>query len=473
MDNQRTAGTLAFALYWAWLFAAIIGSSLLGNVTTSYGIVIRLSGAAGLTCGLIAQYLLMPRISLVDSRVFVAICALFPVAYSCILLLPDLIAPSSPLIAVSMFLAGVSASLILNGIGGGLAARPRMQAIMSTCIASALGAFIAVVISLSPHTVAIACAGVLLPVSAVLFRIGRFVPEPETSEDRKKAFSVVRRYRSTLLFMLLYSMLFGFVLVSGAMVEPSEKEGILLLVAICAPGVLMLFLLVGTKARIDVESLRRVFLALSIVGLVPSLFSDSGITFASLLLLTISFGMFDISNFVTVYEIIRENDLPHLSSFALGRVLSELGIVIGWIAGIALFSWYPENGRIAVYVAIGLVALIGFGLAVFGRGKRGEGNTYLDLETNVPDPYLFRPKVIEDMAEEFSLSPREREIFEMLVAGRSPKRVSEKLFISESTAKTHCYHIYQKIGVHSQQDLLDLFESRLEGAWSSQWKPME
>ena len=473
MDRNRTAGTLAFTFYWAWLFSALVGSSLLGNVSVPFGIVVRLSGAVGLSIGLIVQYLLMPRISFLNSRIFVAVCILFPLAYSFVLLFPGLFDPSSWILPASMFLAGISVSLILNGIGAGFSSYPRKYATMSTCIASAAGALIAALVSLVGNEFAIICVGFFIPASTILFRIAKLVPEPETREDRRRAFSVVRRYRTTLFFMLMYSMLFGLVLVSGSMVEPSGQESTYLLLAITAPGILVLFLLVGTRIRVDVESLRRVFLALSIVGIIPSLFTGGGITFASLLLLTISFGMFDIANFVTVYEIIRENELPQLSSFALGRVLSELGIVIGWTAGILSFRLADDGGRLVVYIAIAIVVVIVIGLALLGHG----GSDYEKLQEDKPeafppDPYQNRTRVLALIGDEFSLSPREREILEMLVAGRSPKRVSEKLFISESTAKSHCYHIYQKMGIHSQQDLIDLFEERLGSYNQSQWKQM-
>ncbi|WP_442904226.1 helix-turn-helix transcriptional regulator [Gordonibacter sp.] len=36
--------------------------------------------------------------------------------------------------------------------------------------------------------------------------------------------------------------------------------------------------------------------------------------------------------------------------------------------------------------------------------------------------------------------------------------MTEKLIISSHTAKAHIYNIYQKTGVHSRQELMDLVE---------------
>jgi DNA-binding NarL/FixJ family response regulator len=54
---------------------------------------------------------------------------------------------------------------------------------------------------------------------------------------------------------------------------------------------------------------------------------------------------------------------------------------------------------------------------------------------------------------------REREIFEMLAQGRNRPFIEKELVLSSSIVKTHVSHIYQKTGVHSRQELIDLFMS--------------
>ncbi|HEX3227201.1 MAG TPA: LuxR C-terminal-related transcriptional regulator [Gaiellaceae bacterium] len=50
------------------------------------------------------------------------------------------------------------------------------------------------------------------------------------------------------------------------------------------------------------------------------------------------------------------------------------------------------------------------------------------------------------------LTPRELEVFELLAQGRSNRSIAETLFISESTAKLHVRHIFEKLGVHSRAE---------------------
>lgn len=69
----------------------------------------------------------------------------------------------------------------------------------------------------------------------------------------------------------------------------------------------------------------------------------------------------------------------------------------------------------------------------------------------------FRDKC-KRVAKEFALSERETEVMVLLAKGNSLSYIQETLFISKSTASTHRQHIYRKIGIHSQQELIDLVQ---------------
>ena len=63
---------------------------------------------------------------------------------------------------------------------------------------------------------------------------------------------------------------------------------------------------------------------------------------------------------------------------------------------------------------------------------------------------------IAQVAQQHSLTRREREILGYLVSGRSVRYIAETLVISENTAWTHAKHIYAKTGVHGKEELMDL-----------------
>jgi DNA-binding NarL/FixJ family response regulator len=62
------------------------------------------------------------------------------------------------------------------------------------------------------------------------------------------------------------------------------------------------------------------------------------------------------------------------------------------------------------------------------------------------------------------LTPREREVFELLVQGLSNPEICERLVISEATAKTHVARILQKLGLRDRvQIVIFAYESGLAG----------
>ena len=54
------------------------------------------------------------------------------------------------------------------------------------------------------------------------------------------------------------------------------------------------------------------------------------------------------------------------------------------------------------------------------------------------------------------LSRREREVYELIAQGRSNRQIATALFISESTAKVHVRHIFEKLGVRSRVEVAAL-----------------
>jgi DNA-binding NarL/FixJ family response regulator len=63
------------------------------------------------------------------------------------------------------------------------------------------------------------------------------------------------------------------------------------------------------------------------------------------------------------------------------------------------------------------------------------------LISDTDDPYVL-------------LSPREREVFELLRQQLTNRQIAKLLFIEESTVKVHARHIYDKLGIRSRTALV-------------------
>jgi LuxR family maltose regulon positive regulatory protein len=66
-------------------------------------------------------------------------------------------------------------------------------------------------------------------------------------------------------------------------------------------------------------------------------------------------------------------------------------------------------------------------------------------------------KVHRELRRNSGLSPREREVYELLAQGRTNGQIARTLFISESTTKVHVRHIFEKLGVHSRAEAAQMF----------------
>lgn len=130
---------------------------------------------------------------------------------------------------------------------------------------------------------------------------------------------------------------------------------------------------------------------------------------------------------------------------------------VGSLVGLVLGGFFSalDSGQTAALAAVALVALVVLFFFIFkevdvvGFTNGGDELRWLGGD---------RGMRIEQIAQSHHLSPREKEVFSLLVDGRSLPHIESKLVISHSTARTHVKHIYEKLGVTNRQELHDLFE---------------
>ena len=68
----------------------------------------------------------------------------------------------------------------------------------------------------------------------------------------------------------------------------------------------------------------------------------------------------------------------------------------------------------------------------------------------------------EEIANCYLLSRRETEVLFFLAKNYNASYIQEKLCISRSTAKTHIAHIYRKLDIHTQNELIHMVEEGRE-----------
>lgn len=84
-----------------------------------------------------------------------------------------------------------------------------------------------------------------------------------------------------------------------------------------------------------------------------------------------------------------------------------------------------------------------WGASFFGVGK---------LAQDGDEQGRFAARCTE-LGERFRLSPREKEVFQLLALGKSAADIERELYIANGTFKSHTRRIYQKLGIHSRAEL--------------------
>lgn len=156
------------------------------------------------------------------------------------------------------------------------------------------------------------------------------------------------------------------------------------------------------------------------------------------------------------------NEVPVGKVVALAVGISAAGMAVGWATGTAL---YQALGHDRSYPTIGIACAV----AVFSTvGFSGKSFPYLTNRgmgaqkvAKVAAPYKAA-MFCDEAAVAFGLSDREREVLKLMTAGYGADAISEKLFVSYHTARTHIRNIYRKMDIHSQRDLLDAYEEAKE-----------
>ena len=284
--------------------------------------------------------------------------------------------------------------------------------------------------------------------------------------------------------LFLFQVAFGFALRFG---EVAGTPRMSFLSAI--PLALVALYVICSRRRFPADGLVQLSALAVMAGFLLAIqpAADSGA--ADVALLNAGNGLFIMAAQMALITIAARNPLGAITTVAWGNGVSALGSLTGAAAGMlangaaasvpALRVAIPAALLLvfAAYVTIGLKrftfagAIDGIdpvlvGATTTGKGTDAGAQAVPGAGTGsvpVPMPAARTPEEAfasrcAAIAEEFSLTPREAEVFAMLARGRDRAYIEEALVVSRNTVKAHVKHVYAKLGIHSHQELLDLVE---------------
>ncbi len=153
----------------------------------------------------------------------------------------------------------------------------------------------------------------------------------------------------------------------------------------------------------------------------------------------------------------KVRDLPAAFCFSMAQLPIMGGVAVGWGFG-GLFFSSDQFGSLPLNVFLCVILVVFASVVVLDneRKRRIEKAAIHEKAAEQKPPIELK---CEKLATEYMLTDREAEILEYLAKGRNTDYISSELFLAKPTVKTHIHHVYDKTGVHNQQDLISLVES--------------
>ena len=177
---------------------------------------------------------------------------------------------------------------------------------------------------------------------------------------------------------------------------------------------------------------------------------------------------FKVLSWTVMAALCARNMVGSLAVLACGAIAGGAGTFLGADLGHlcnALLATQPDGASLVTSVVVlALFAYVILGLRGFtfaGTIQGVEPVEELPVPVDMPpDRDALIESACDALAGECGLTEREREVFGMLARGHNGYHIRDELTLSYNTVKTHVKRIYRKLDVHSQQELIDLVESR-------------
>jgi DNA-binding NarL/FixJ family response regulator len=118
-------------------------------------------------------------------------------------------------------------------------------------------------------------------------------------------------------------------------------------------------------------------------------------------------------------------------------------VILGIFLLFKISSYGLASGDLSIEIALGAIALVFFllGLRLNAR-KKNQSSTPETIDTQ--------------KIEELQITKREYEVLQAIAEGKSNKEIGEKLFVSESTVKTHVSSLLVKLNARRRTQALQI-----------------
>lgn len=165
-------------------------------------------------------------------------------------------------------------------------------------------------------------------------------------------------------------------------------------------------------------------------------------------------SLFDIAWFALLSEVIEETFSP-LRTFGLGILARVIGKITGNVLAQTMVVLHLASSQITILLLIVIVLNLfllpplRYQLSLVLKDN-GFVNIFAKMNPKEQDHIISTQPYYELLTE------REKEILQLLLAGKSNKDIGNTLFIGESTVKSHVSNIFGKFQVNSRAEIISI-----------------
>lgn len=314
------------------------------------------------------------------------------------------------------------------------------------------------------------CAALALSHTLACAFLSRTAAEPPRDLTISQPESFIAASNPAFLCFFTFAFLSGFTLALGAVegvpLNPSSLTPLGFLAATA--------LLLAVRKQAFVDFVSKAAALTTVAGLLLAIsIGSTKIAFLANVVMNMSNACFSMLFMLCVTAMCERNPSGSPAVIAFSKLPQAIGICLGALAGHAANALGAQHPEIMALSLSGmLVAFVALCFAWISRYK------FTDIIFDIrplqkhpspesgPEARTTQKCSIEQrcakVAAESGLTNRESEILVMPAKGRNGKFIEDFYTVSYNTVKTHVKHIYTKLDVHSQQELIDLVERTLD-----------
>ena len=223
--------------------------------------------------------------------------------------------------------------------------------------------------------------------------------------------------------------------------------------------VIFAFVIRATKARANLVTVYRVAIPLVLGGFLLCCLLPAQAAAANALMAGGGLKLASLFFWVLLLRAVPDGK-PRWIVLASGLGAKFLGNAIALFLHFSLPSTAFDSWNDLIAMAVIIVILMG----VIVWTLPGKFNVEPDEARALIDSSVSGENSLEilcaGIADEYRLTKRETEVFLLLAQGRNEGTIAEMLSVGKGTAHSHILHVYQKLGIHSQQELIAFVHGR-------------